>query len=69
MLLIPFVENAFKHSNIETMLAAIDLIANATGIHLIVENSFKKKVQRWWRYRNSQCSKALEFIKKTPSIC
>ena len=50
MLLIPFVENAFKHSNIETVTDAfitIDLIANATGIHLIVENSFKKgpKVQ------------------------
>lgn len=50
MLLIPFVENAFKHSSIETITDAfitIDLIANATGIHLIVENSFKKgaKVQ------------------------
>ena len=46
MLLIPFVENAFKHGNIENIADSfirIELHANAKRIHLIVENSFKKE--------------------------
>lgn len=45
MLLIPFVENAFKHSNIENIAEAfihIDLRSTKDGIHFIVENSFRK---------------------------
>lgn len=50
MLLIPFVENAFKHSNIESVKDAfitIRLYATNDTIHFIVENSFdnSKKVQ------------------------
>ena len=50
MLLIPFVENAFKHSNIENIEHAfikVDLHSTKDSIHFIVENSFKNgpKVQ------------------------
>lgn len=45
MLLIPFVENAFKHSNIENIEEAfitIDLRSTKETIHFVVENSFRK---------------------------
>ncbi|MEZ7507232.1 sensor histidine kinase [Flavobacterium sp. Arc2] len=45
MLLIPFVENAFKHSNIENIAEAfikIDLHSTKDTIHFVVENSFRK---------------------------
>ncbi|WP_091084905.1 sensor histidine kinase [Flavobacterium gillisiae] len=45
MLLIPFVENAFKHSNIENIEEAfitIDLRSTKKSIHFVVENSFRK---------------------------
>jgi sensor histidine kinase YesM len=49
MLLIPFVENAFKHSNIENIEEAfitIDLRFTKETIHFVVENSFRKgKIQ------------------------
>jgi hypothetical protein len=48
MLLIPFVENAFKHSNIEKVAESfitIDLVSTSDTIHFSIENSFKKEVK------------------------
>ena len=45
MLLIPFVENAFKHSNIENIAESfitIDIVSTNDSIHFTIENSFKQ---------------------------
>ncbi|CAM2825612.1 sensor histidine kinase [Flavobacterium frigoris] len=48
MLLIPFVENAFKHSNIENIAESfinINIVSTNEGIHFIIENSFREVIK------------------------
>lgn len=48
MLLIPFVENAFKHSNIENIAESFinrNIVSTNESIHFIIENSFREVIK------------------------
>lgn len=67
MLLIPFVENAFKHSNIQNVeegFISINLHSNKNSLVFVIENSFKKETAN----KDEVCGIGIRNVKKRLSL-